>query len=261
MDLGIKDKRVLVTGASQGIGRTIGLDFAKEGCKVTLVARRKKELEAIVDEIGGKKEGHDFYAVDLMESGAPEQTSKELLERNGAYDIIVHNLGGTLEIRDPLSPWEEWERVLRFNAGVSIDMNQAMIPKMIEQKWGRIVNISSLSAQHLRGCGPYGAAKAFLNAYTMALGKHMAKHNIIVTAVAPSSIYAPGGHWDPESYSDVEKERFLVKKADMMKHYCPRGELGTAEDISGMVVFLSSERANMCGSGIYAVGFHELMGL
>jgi 3-oxoacyl-[acyl-carrier protein] reductase len=261
MDLGIKDKRVLVTGASQGIGKAIAQEFANEACKVTVVARRKNELEELVQEIGGQEKGHDFYAIDLMKNNAPIETSNYLLDKNGIYDIVVHNLGGTMEIRDPLSPWEDWEKVLRYNAGISIEMNKILVPKMKEKNWGRIVNVSSLAAQHLRGCAPYGAAKAFLDAYTKALGKHLAKHNIIVSAVSPSSIYAPGGHWDPESYPEAEKEKFLVKRADMMKHYCPRGKLGEAKDISGFVVFLSSEKANMCGSGVYNLGFHELMGL
>lgn len=261
MDLGISGRRVLVTGASQGIGKAIAKEFANESCKVTLIARRKEELERLVQEIGGKEKGHDFYSADLMEDDAPTKASEYLLNKNGVYDIVVHNLGGTLEIRNPLSPWEDWERVLKYNAGISIEMNKAFVPKMIEQNWGRIVNVSSLAAQHLRGCAPYGAAKAFLDAYTKALGKHLAKHNIIVSAVSPSSIYAPGGHWDPEKYDGEEKDKFLVKRADMMKHYCPRGELGEAKDISGLVVFLSSEKANMCGSGIYNLGYHELMGL
>jgi len=261
MDLGIAGRRVLVTGASQGIGRAIAQEFANESCEVTVLARRKEELEKLVHEMGGQEKGHDFYVVDLMRDNAPTETSNHLLEKNGTYDIVVHNLGGTLNIRDPLSPWEDWQKVLRYNAGISIDMNKVLVPRMQEQNWGRIVNISSLSAKHLRGCGPYGAAKAFLDAYTQVMGKSLAKSNIIVSAVSPSSIYAPGGHWDPEKYSGEEKEKFLVKRADMMKHYCPRGKLGEAKDISGLVVFLCSEKANMCGSGVYPLGQHEVMGL
>jgi 3-oxoacyl-[acyl-carrier protein] reductase len=261
MNLGIDGKRVLVTGASQGIGKAIALEFANESCKVTVIARRKDELERLVQEMGGKEKGHDFYAIDLMNDGSPIEISNYLLKRNGTYDIIIHNIGGTLEIRDPLSSWEDWNKVLRYNAGISIEMNRIFVPKMKEQNWGRIVNVSSLSAQHLRGCAPYGAAKAFLDAYTKAAGKHFAKHNIIVSAVAPASIYAPGGHWDPDIYSREEREKFLIKRADMMKHYCPRGKLGEAKDISGFVVFLSSEKANMCGSGIFPLGYHEMMGL
>ena len=132
---------------------------------------------------------------------------------------------------------------------------------MQEQKWGRIIHISSLTANHVRGCAAYGPAKAYLNAYTKMLGKKFVKEGIIISALLPCSVYAKGGHWDEETYSGEDRENFLKKKADSMKHYCPRGKLGTAEEVANFAVFMGSEKASLGSSGLIPIGAGEELGL
>jgi len=254
MDLGIKDKRVLVTGASQGIGRAIALAFAKEECKVSVVSRRKEQLEKVVEEMGGLEKGHDYYVANLMDPGNPTRVAKDLLERNFGCDIVVHNVGGTLEVRDIISPVEDWEKVWMYNAGIPIEMNRILIPPMKEQKWGRIIHISSISAVGLRGCGPYGAAKAYLNAYTNVLGKAVAKDGIVVSAIMPGSIYAPLGPWDENSEKNKnDKAAFYKKKDDFLWHHQAIGRLGEAEEIAPFAVFLASNQASFATGAIVPV--------
>jgi len=242
MDLGIRDKTVLVTGASQGIGREIALSFAKEGCKVTVIARRKELLGEVVDQMGGEEKGHSYYAVDLMKDGAPSQAVKELMAKNGVYDIVVHNIGGTLNVKDPLSSMDDWLRVWRFNVGITIEMNQHLVPPMQKQKWGRIIHISSISAESLRGSGPYGAAKAYLNAYSKVLGRFVAPDGIVVSALMPGAVYAKGGHWDENSEINVNnQEAFFKKREDFLRHHHAIGRLGTADEIAPFAVFMASK--------------------
>ncbi len=256
MNLGIKGKNVLITGASQGIGKAIALAFAEEGCRVSIIARRKKELEEVLEEMGGKNHGHAYYVADLMESQAPTKAIENLVAKNGNYDIVVHNLGGTLEVRDPLSSVKDYEKVWRFNVGGAIEINDLLIPKMQEQRWGRIVHISSLTANNVRGCAAYGPAKAYLNAYTKMLSNHFAKEGIVVSALSPCAFYVEGRHWDERVYSsEIDKENFLKKKEDFMKHYCARGKLGTMEEIADFVLFMGSERAKI--SSLISIGNSE----
>ena len=154
MDLGIKGKRVLVTGASQGVGRATALAFAKEGCRVAILSRREEELRQVVFEMGGEEKGHDYYVVDLMKMGAPAAAVEELIQRGGDFDIIVHNVGGTLNIKDPLSLSSDWAKVWQFNLGIAIDINAVVVPPMQQKKWGRVIHISSISGENLRGSGP-----------------------------------------------------------------------------------------------------------
>ena len=142
MDLGIKGKKVLVTGASQGIGKAIALSFAKEGCKVTIIARREEELKKVIEEIGGEENGHSYYAVDLLPENNPTNAINHLLKIKKGFDIVVHSIGGPLMIRDVLSSYDDWYKVWRFNAGIAIEINNLVIPYMKEQKWGRIIHIS-----------------------------------------------------------------------------------------------------------------------
>jgi 3-oxoacyl-[acyl-carrier protein] reductase len=257
MDLGIKDKKVLITGASQGIGKEIALSFAKEGCKVSVVARREKELEYLLEEMG-KDQGHCYKKIDLMPEGNPKKIVNELIKENGNYDIVVHNLGGTLNVRNPLSSVEDYEKVWRLNVGIAIEINNLIIPPMQKQKWGRIIHISSLDANAVRGCAAYGPAKAYLNAYTKKLSNQFAKEGIVISALLPCAIYSEGGHWDEEIYEGIEKQNFLKKREDFMKHYCSRGKLGTAKEVSDFVVFMGSEKASI--NSLISIGTSEETG-
>lgn len=254
MDLGIKGKRVLVSGASQGIGKAIALEFAKEECEVTIIARRESALKEVVSEMGGKVRGHSYYAIDLMEAGAPTKAIKELLERSGAFDIVIHNIGGTLGVKDILSPVEDWIRVLQFNAGAAIEMNRYLVPPMQKRKWGRIVHVSSISAESLRGSAPYGAAKAYLNAYTKVLGRAVAQDGIVVSALLPGSVYAQGGDWDENGPRNInDQEAFFKKKADFLRHHHAIGRLGTAEEIAPFAVFMASEQVTFANASLIPI--------
>jgi 3-oxoacyl-[acyl-carrier protein] reductase len=251
MDLGIAGKQVLVTGASQGIGREIALAFAREGCKVIIIARREKELQDALATFPGS--GHGCIAADLLAKGTASAVAKDALERFGTIDIVVHNLGGTLEVKDVLSPADDWERVWRLNVGVAIDMNHVLVPPMQEQEWGRIIHISSISGESLRGAAPYGCAKAYVNAYTKVLGRALAKDGIIVSAILPGAIYAPGGHWDENAPHNHDKEAFFRKRNDFLRHHHAVGRFGTADEIAPFAVFLASKHVTFAQGAIVPV--------
>ncbi len=236
MDFGISGKRVLVTGASRGIGRSCALDFAREGCKVTVISRRGGELEELVEKMGGATLGHRYCSCDLMLPGEPTRAVERLTEQDGPFDIIVHNLGGTLGVRNPLSPMQDWFRVLQFNVGHAMEINALVIPMMQERKWGRIVHISSISAESLRGSAPYGCAKAYLNAYVKTVGRTFAPDGIVISALMPGAILAEGGYWD-----DIRRDNPDML-ADFLRSHHAIGRLGSVEEISCFAVFMASQQ-------------------
>lgn len=247
MDLGITDKKVLITGASQGLGRAIAIDFAKEGCKVAIVARNADKLKELIVKIGGESKGHSYYAIDLMDDGIPTFVVEEFFKRYGHFDIVVHNVGGTLNLKNSLAPVEEWKRVWQYNVGIGIEINALVIPPMQKQHWGRVIHISSISAETVRGSGPYAASKSYLNAYVKSLGRSVAPTGVVVSALMPGAFISEGGHWDKILNTNPD----MIK--DFIRHHQAIGRLGAPEEISPFVIFMASQFATFASASIIPI--------
>lgn len=252
MDLGIKGKKALVTGASRGLGRSISLALSKENVKVAIVARNEYGVSSVVNEMGGETKGHYGLCLDLSKDSASEVLKKKLDENFGQPDIIVHNLGGTLGVKDVNSGVEDFCRVWKFNVGIAVELNRLYLPYMQKNKWGRIVHISSSSAVNVDASLAYSSAKAALNVYAKGLGFKVASDGVIVTAVMPGPFRYEGGHWDNVARNFPERyEKFISEKMALKR-------LGIPEEISGIVVFLCSEHASYFPGSIVSAdgGFH-----
>lgn len=254
MELGIKGKRVLITGGSRGIGAAIATDFANENCKVSIVSRDVASLKSKIKELGGESKGHEYIVSDLRDCGEPTRVAKELLARHQKIDIVVHNVGGALSQKDPLGCVEDWISVWQFNVGIAIEMNAVLIPEMKKKGWGRVVHISSISGElgdplleSFGGSLPYATAKAYLNAYIKGLGREMAKDNVVVTGVMPGAVLSKGKHWDK-----LNKENpTLVDK--FLNQYYPIARFASGEEISPFVVLLASDKASFAAGSIIPV--------
>ncbi|HBN10242.1 MAG TPA: NAD(P)-dependent oxidoreductase [Cyanobacteria bacterium UBA8530] len=247
MILGIEGKKALVTGASRGIGRAIALSLAQEGAQVAVVSRSQGQLEALVEEMGGKQAGHIAITLDLVEEGAPKKLSDELGACFGHPDIVVHNLGGTLDINDPFCSIEDWRRVWRFNLEVSIELNLLLLPHMQEGSWGRIVHISSIAALENHGPVPYCSIKAALTAYTRSMGRFLAPKGIVMSAVLPGAVLTEGGYWDNASRERPEHvEKYLKDRMAIQR-------FGELEEVSSVVTFLCSKQASFCIGSVFPV--------
>lgn len=247
MNLNIKDKNVLVVGASKGIGRAIAVTFAKEGALVTTIARNKELLVSLNEELERTNPvGHKYYVCDLMiiELTAFANT---LLSERGPFDIIVQNVGGSLVSRNALGTLDEWEYAWKFNAGIAIALNNVLIPPMIERRWGRVIHISSISAQMLRGNPLYASAKAFLNAYVTTVGRTVAPSGVVMSAVMPGAVAFPGSYWDEYTRTDPERCN------DFLRHHQAAGRFGTTKEIADVVLFMASEQASFMQSAIIPV--------
>jgi 3-oxoacyl-[acyl-carrier protein] reductase len=247
MDLGIKNKLALVTGAGKGIGRVIALELAKEGARVAVVSLKQSDLENLMDEMGGEQKGHYAIVADLTREGSLNHLFEKLKNNFGAPEIVVNNLGGSLGIQDPFCPIEDWRNIFRFNLEVAIEINNLVIPPMKERGWGRIVNISSVASKENQGPATYCAVKAALNAYTRSVGRILAPDGIVMSAVLPGAILTQGGYWEEISKKDPERFKKYVNERMAI------GRLGTSEEISSFVAFLCSEQASFCVGSIFPI--------
>ena len=247
MDLGIKGKKALVTGGARGLGKGIALNLAKEGVNVAVVSRTKEDIKKLIKEMGGEKEGHYGISLDLVNEGSPNELVKKLNNEFGHPDIVIHNLGGTLYITDPLCSVKDWRKIWRFNLEVAIELNIAFVPGMKKNKWGRIVHISSISSMENHGPVPYCSIKAALTAYSRSFGRVLAPDGIIVTAVLPGAVFTEKGYWDiasrerPEHVKKYLEERMAIKR------------FGTLDEVGGVVTFLCSQWASFCVGSVVGV--------
>lgn len=238
MELGLENKLVLIVGASKGIGRGIVTGFAAEHCRIVAIARSEELLIEVKEEAMSRGAvDFNYEAVDIMECNTQE-FSKYLLNTYGVFDVIVHNVGGSLISRNHLGPADDWNYALKFNAVAAIDMNSILIPPMIERGSGHIVHISSISALMLRGNPLYASAKAFLNAYVTTVGRQLASTGVVMCSVMPGAVAFEGSYWDKfvkEGHPRVD---------DFLRHHQAANRFGTPEEIANAIVFLASDKSS-----------------
>jgi len=239
MDLHLKNKRVLIVGASKGIGRGICHGFARENAHIVALARTASLLEEIkVECLNEGVASFAYHAVDVMECDNYLLAS-DLHKEHGPFDVIVHCVGGSLTSRDVTGRASEYDYALKFNALCGIDMNSYFIKDAEDNnRQLRIVHVSSISADKLRGNPLYASAKAYLNAYVTSVGREVASKGIALNSVMPGAITFEGGYWD----------KLIAEKApkvdDFLRHHQAINRFGTVEEVANVVLFLSSDQAS-----------------
>ncbi|HET7671212.1 MAG TPA: SDR family oxidoreductase [Burkholderiales bacterium] len=226
MDLAIRDKCALVTGASMGIGRAIALSLAKEGVKLAVAARRRHLLEELERETGKLV----IIEQDFLAEDAPGRIAEAALEGLGRVDILINNAGGsrrfTLESTD-----EQWEEALTLNFRRHRQLTHLLVGQMMGRKWGRIINITGKSEPE--GLNGAFAAKAAMHSWAKGLSREVGKHGITVNSIPPGRIISEQilRNYSPE-FRKHESE-----------HDIPVGEYGQPQDIANLVCFLASPLA------------------
>lgn len=239
MDLGLKGKVALVTGASRGIGKAIALGFADEGCKLSLCGRTVETLQKVEAEL--KSKGAEVLTVqaDVSKSQDVSHLVAETHKKYGKIDILINNVGGSkwqpfVEATD-----EDWEAIINLNLWAAVRMSRTIVPLMKEQGGGVIINITSIWGRELGGPVSYNATKAAEIGLAKGLAKELAPFNIRVNSVAPGSILFPGGGWQRRLDADPQGI------ADFMKREMPLGRFGKPEEVANVVVFLASQKASL----------------
>jgi 3-oxoacyl-[acyl-carrier protein] reductase len=247
--MSLSGRVALVTGASQGIGRTCALRLAKEGATVAVVARNQEKLNELVTEIttaGGKAAA---FALDVGDEEQVKATVKAILAQFGKVDILVNNAGITRDQLVMRMKRADWDAVLQTNLTSAYLCIQAAIPSMLKQRWGRIINITSVFGQMGQaGQANYSASKAGLIGLTMAIAREVGSRNITCNAVAPGFIET--------AMTAVLSEEF---KQTAVKQI-PLGRVGSSEDVASAVVFLSSDDASYITGHVLNVNGGMLMG-
>ena len=234
----------LVTGASQGIGRACALRLAKSGATLALAARGQEKLQTLVTEIAGVGGTAVAFPVDVSDEEQIKSTFKAAIAQFGKIDILVNNAGITRDQLLMRMKRADWDAVLNTNLTSAYLCTQQAISSMLKQRWGRIINITSIFGQTGQaGQANYAASKAGLIGLTMAIAREVSSRNITCNAVAPGFIETAM----TSGLGDELKETAL-------------GRVGAPEDVANAVAFLASEEASYITGHVLNVNGGMLMG-
>jgi 3-oxoacyl-[acyl-carrier protein] reductase len=237
MDLGIRGKTALVTGASMGIGRGIASALAREGVRLAVVARRRNLLEALEKELGQQLV---IIEQDFMEPGAPEAIAEKALAGLGSVEILINNAGGSRKFTLDSSE-AQWEEALTLNFTRQRQLAHRLLAQMMAKNWGRIVNITGKSEPE--GLNGAFAAKAAMHAWAKGLSREVGRHGITVNSIPPGRIMSEQilRNYPPE-YRKKQSEEEI-----------PVGEYGQPADIANLVCFLVSPLARYITGAVIPV--------
>ncbi|MBN9006284.1 MAG: SDR family oxidoreductase [Rhizobiales bacterium] len=241
MDLDLQSRTAVVTGASIGIGRAIAKGLAREGARVVAVARRKDLLETLVQEVKAQGNGSVIpLTQDMMENDAAAKLTARAMSELGRVDILVNNAGGSrpLPVDAPDSAWDE---AIALNFTSYRKLAHALLPQMVEHRWGRIINVTGKSEPE--GLNAAFAAKAAVHAWAKGLSREIGKHGITVNCIPPGRIMSEQIR---RNYPEEYRERFAEEEI-------PVGFWGEPEDLAALAVFLASPVARYITGAVIPV--------
>jgi 3-oxoacyl-[acyl-carrier protein] reductase len=239
----------LVTGASQGIGRACAMKLAASGATVALAARGQEKLQALSAEIAAAGGNAAAFTLDVGDEEQIKSTFKAVIAQLGKIDILVNNAGITRDQLVMRMKRADWDAVLNTNLTSAYLCTQQAISSMLKQRWGRIINVTSVFGQTGQaGQANYAASKAGLIGLTMAIAREVSSRNITCNAVAPGFI-------ETAMTSGLADE--LKQTAVKM---IPLGRVGTPEEVASAVAFLASDEASYITGHVLNVNGGMLMG-
>ncbi len=230
----LEGRVALVTGSSRGIGRAIAVRLAREGARVVVNCRSSTgAAEAVVREIEDAGGEARLCVFDIADAEAVKEGIEELVKELGAIHILVNNAGVTSDNLLLRMKEEEWEKVVKINLAGTFNCTKAVLRGMIKQRYGRIINITSVVGEMGNaGQANYAASKGGIIAFTKSVAREVASRNITVNAVSPGFITTDMTSSLPE---DVKSK---------MLESIPMGRYGEPEEVAAVVAFLASDEAS-----------------
>jgi 3-oxoacyl-[acyl-carrier protein] reductase len=226
MDLGLKDRVAIVAASSKGLGKAVALGLAAEGAKLAICARGEEELRRTAAEIPTEVLAQ---TVDVTSEAQVRGFVEAVMRRFGRVDICVTNAGGPPAKKFADTSVEDWRSAVDLNFMSTLYFAQAVLPHMKEQRWGRLIAISSVAVlQPVDGLVLSNAARSAVRGFVKSLSNEYAPYNVLVNNVCPG-------------YTATER----LKKLDVHPEaQIPLGRVGTPEEFANLVVFLASERSS-----------------
>jgi 3-oxoacyl-[acyl-carrier protein] reductase len=238
MDLQLRGKVAMVTGASRGLGRAMAHAFAGEGMRLSICARGAATLEEATAQL--RAAGADVLgrAADVCDPAAMQSWTQATVAQFGGVDVLVNNAGGARVGTLNQVSEEAWEQAFQLNFFSVVRLSRLCASEMEKRGGGAIINISSIYGREAGGPLTYNSSKSAMISFTKMLARELAPRGVRVNSVAPGSILYPGGTWERAFQANPAFEK------DFISHDFPAGRLGKPEEVAYAVVMLASPLAS-----------------
>ncbi len=245
MHLGLENKVAVVAASSKGLGKAVALGLAEEGARLTIFSRSHEDITAAAKEINEKFDTDVLpIAADVTQEDDINEVINLTVERYSAVHVLVNNSGGPpFGVFEDFSQ-DQWNDAIKLNLLSTINLTRLVLPYMKEQKWGRIVNITSIAVkQPIDGLILSNTSRAGVIGFAKTLSNEYAPYNILVNNVCPGRIMTNR----IIHLAEERAKRAKTEVQDVIKSWesdIPVGRLGSPKELADLVVFLSSERAS-----------------
>ena len=245
-----QNKRVLVTGATKGLGWVCAQFFEQCGAQLVITGRTSENLDALISSFS-KPANHLSVICDLSAQSGVDDLVKQVNKFSDGIDIIIHSLGGGYGFRDPLLSWDQFDMLHRINVAAGAEINRQLIPSMRLRGEGRVIHICSIASHEATGSVGYNTVKAGLAAYVRSLGRELAYDGVVVSGILPGAFYAPGNSWERLEARDPKAVKQFVENR------LPRKKIAEADEIMSLVALLAGEGASMMAGTCVAIDAGE----
>jgi 3-oxoacyl-[acyl-carrier protein] reductase len=241
MDLGLKGRCTVVTGASSGIGRAIAFELAREGAKLAVTGRRREDLEALAQQVVALGAPPPAIVVhDALDEGYVEAVSAQSLSALGTVEILVNNAGGSRAFGKDATE-AQWQEALTLNFSRHRQLTHRLLETMIARRWGRIINITGKSEPE--GINGAFCAKAALHSWAKGLSREVGKHGITVNCIAPGRVMS----------DQIRRNYTPEHRRWESENEIPVGRYGEPEELAVLAVLLASPRASYITGAVIPV--------
>ena len=242
--MNLQGRKVIITGAGDGIGRALALAFAKEGALVAVCARSQDRLDSLFGEI--ESAGHLFISADLGKVEGVEAFHESVMKQLGQVDVLINNVGAILKLANFFELTDQdWEDSFQINLMSAVRLTRLCIPSLKQSACARVINISSIAAASPQEVFPhYSAMKAGLSNFTVSLAQTLAPDQIRVNSISPGPVWS-------KSWEDVAREQSNGSSLEQTRKEImeqtgktiPLNRMGMPEDLTGLALFLASDQS------------------